>query len=242
MTAPEKTCNALWPGGPKFRQSREGFPLSTDSVLLAAFAGDIRAKRILDLGCGAGVLSVLLRCSHPGAELEGIELRPEAAELCRENLAANGFDASGIRTGDLREYRSLWPAGSWDLVVSNPPYFPVGSGYSSPDPARAGAREENACTLEDLCDAAAWLCRWGGAFALVHRPERLSALCCALSGRGLEPKRLRMVQHSAGAAPILLLVEARRGGKPGLRVEPPLLLTTETGEDSPEVKVIYRRA
>ena len=168
----------LWPGGPSFKQNRDGFPLSTDSVLLAHFAGGIRAKSIFDLGCGAGVLTVLLRVSHPGAKIGGIELLPEAAALCRENLAVNGFAPEGIVTGDLRDRAMLPEAGKTDLVVSNPPYFAAGRGYSAPEPGRAAAREERSCTLEELCAAAAYLCRWGGAFALgapqrdLLRPDR----------------------------------------------------------------------
>ena len=126
-------------------------------------------------------------------------------------------------------------------MVSNPPYFAAGSGLSAPDPARAAARDERSCTLDALCAAAAYLCRWGGSFALVYRPERLAELFCALNAHGLEPKRLRLVQHRFDAAPNLVLVEARRGGKPGLRVEAPLLLTGPDGGDSEEIKLIYHR-
>ena len=231
--------DTLWPGGPRFLKSEEGFKLSTDSVLLAHFAAPLRAGSILDLGCGAGVLSVLLGLSHPGARLEGVELQAEAAALCRRNLAENGLPDGGIVTGDLREYKALWKAGAYDLVVSNPPYFAADSGYSAPDPARACARDERTCTLDDVCAAAGWLCRWGGAFALVHRPERLADVFAAMRAHGLEPKRLRLVQHRAASAPSLALIEARRGGKPGLAVCAPLLLTGPDGGDSEEVREIY---
>lgn len=231
--------DTLWPGGPRFLKSGEGFKLSTDSVLLAHFAAPLRADSILDLGCGAGVLTVLLGLSHPGARLEGVELQAEAAALCRRNLAENGLPDSGIVTGDLRDYKALWKAGAYDLVVSNPPYFAADSGYTAPDPARAAARDERTCTLDDVCAAAGWLCRWGGAFALVHRPERLADVFAAMRAHGLEPKRLRLVQHRADRAPSLALIEARRGGKAGLTVCAPLLLTAPDGGDSEEVREIY---
>ncbi len=231
--------DTLWPDGPRFLRSGDGYPLSTDSVLLAHFAAGLRAGSIFDLGCGAGVLTVLLQLSHPAATVGGIELQPEAAALCRANLAENGMDAGGILCGDLRLHRTLLTAGTYDLVVSNPPYFAAGSGYSAPDPARAEAREERTCTLIDVCAAAGYLCRWGGAFALVHRPERLAEVFSALAAHGLEPKRLRLVQHRIEAAPSLALIEARRGGRPGLSVEAPLVLTGPGGGDSEEVKEIY---
>ena len=231
--------DTLWPDGPRFLRESGGFKLSTDSVLLARFAAGLRADTVFDLGCGAGVLTVLLQLSHPAARVEGIELQPEAAALCRRNLAENGLPDGGILCGDLREHRALLTAGAYDLVVSNPPYFAAGSGLSAPEPARAAARDERTCTLDDVCAAAAYLCRWGGAFALVHRPERLADVFCTLREHGLEPKRLRLVQHRAESAPNLALIEARRGGKPGLAVCAPLLLCDASGGDSPEVREIY---
>lgn len=236
-----RTFDELWPSGPRFCAEEGSFRLSTDSVLLAAFVKDIRARRVIDLGCGAGVLTVLLSQARPGARVEGVELQPEQAALCRENLRENGFSDSGVVCGDLRDHRTLFPAGAYDLVVSNPPYFAQNCGLSAPDERRAAAREERFCTLAELCAAAKYLCRWGGSFTVVYRPERLSELFCTMAENGLEPKRLRMIQHRAAAAPSLVLAEARRGGRPGLIVEPPLLLTDDAGGDSPEIKTIYHR-
>jgi tRNA1(Val) A37 N6-methylase TrmN6 len=173
--------------------------------------------------------------------MDGIELDPAAAALCRENLAANGLeDRVGVVPGDLRESRRFFPAGGYDLVVSNPPYFPLGGGEAARDPRRAAARDERCCTLPELCDAASFLCRFGGLFALVHRPERLGELFMALSGAGLEPKRLRLVCPRPASRPSLVLVEARRGGKPGLAVLPSLFLMEENGGESAETRKIYR--
>ena len=171
MTQPE--YDGLWPGGPRFVRSGAGFALGTDSVLLADFAAQRRARRIADLGCGAGVLTVLLLRALEQAAAVGIELQPDAAQLARDNIRANGLsDRAQILCADLRANRTLLPAGSFDLVVANPPYFAAGSGYTSPDPMRAHARDERTCTMQDICTAMAYLTRWGGSAALVHRPER----------------------------------------------------------------------
>ncbi len=231
----------LWPGGPVFAQAVHA-PLCTDSILLADFVRPERAARGIDLGCGSGILALLLLHRTPGLRMTGLELLPEAAELARENLARNGLDGRGeILTGDIREHRRLLPAGGFDLAVANPPYFPVARGALSPDPDRAAARGELACTLDELCAAAAYLLRTGGSFFLVHRPERLSELCACLSAHGLEPKRLRLVCHRTENAPSLVLLEARRGGKPGLQIEPMLVLTAADGTESEEVRRIYHR-
>jgi len=231
----------LWPNGPKFKQAEYGFKLGTDSVLLADFTKPGRAKRILDMGCGAGVLTVLTAYKAPNAQVLGIEIQPESAQVCRENMSANGFDPENILLGDLREHRSLFQAGSFDLVVSNPPYFTEKSGFTAPDEKRATARDERSLSMDELCKAAGYLVKWGGAFTVVHRPERLSELFCKLTKYGLEPKRLRLVSHKANTAANLILVEARRGGKPGLTIEPTLILANDDGSDTPEVQKIYHR-
>ena len=232
----------LWPGGPRFMQADDSFKLSTDSVLLADFANMKRVKRCLDLGSGAGVLCVLLAAKNPDAQITGVEIQPKCAELSRENLNANDMAGrTDIITADLRDYRNLVKAESFDLVVSNPPYFAENSGYSAPESHRASAREERSCTLSDICAAAKWALRWGGTFALVHRPERLSEILCAMTEAGIEPKRLRMVSHSAYKAPNLVLIEGKRGGKKGLKIEAPLILTNADGSDSDEVQKIYKR-
>ena len=234
-------ARSLWPGGPVYAAG-EAFPLSTDSVLLADFVPAAGALRGIDLGCGAGLLSLLLLSRTEKLQMCGLELDARAAALARENLARNGLDArSAVVEGDLRRCRELFAAGRFDLAVANPPYFPEGRGRSSPEPSRAAAREEGCCSLEELCAAAAFLLRSGGRLCLVHRPERLSELLCALSARGLEPKRLRLVCHRAEAPPSLVLVEGRRNGRPGLKIEPPLILSAADGGESEEYRRIYHR-
>ena len=230
----------LWPGGPLFRQAAQA-PLGTDSVLLADFAAG-KAACGIDLGCVSGILTLLLLTGAASLRMTGLELREESARIARENLEQNGLSDRGrILTGDIRQVREILRPGSFDLCVANPPYFPRGSGASAPDPARAEAREESACTLDELCAAAAWLLPTGGRFCAVHRPERLSELFCTMTKYGLEPKRLRLCCHRPGAAPNLVLIEGRRGGKPGLKIEPVLYLTDPEGRETEEVKRIYHR-
>jgi len=230
----------LWPGGPGFVQRETVFKLGTDAVLLAHFTNTARAKRAVDLGCGAGILPVLLAERTTGIQIDCVDILPEAVALTTENAAHNGLaDRIQARLGDIRQISDIFPAGAYDLAVSNPPYFPAGAGKRASGTALANARDEATCTLDALCSAAAYLLRWGGRFSIVHRPERLSELFVTMIRHGIEPKRLRMVALTANAAPNLILAEGRRGGNPGLIVEAPLILQDETGADSPEVRGIY---
>ena len=170
----------------------------------------------------------------------GLEILPDAAAQARKNIDVNHLSEHfSVITGDLREHRALLPASAFDAVVSNPPYFPAASGAISPDGARAIARSEVCCTIDDLCACAAYALRFGGEFFLVHKPERLTDLLCTLRAHRLEPKRIRLVRHHAGADANLVLIAARRGGKPGVMLEPELLLFTPDGQETTDYRRIY---
>ncbi|MCL2843675.1 MAG: methyltransferase [Oscillospiraceae bacterium] len=231
----------LWPGGPRFYQRAPVFKIGTDAVLLAHFAKTPREGLGIDLGSGTGVLSVLLAQKSPGLYMDCVDILPEAVALTTENAALNDLSARIRATqADLREIRTHLNAGAYDLAVANPPYFPVGSGKRAAG-AVADARDETLCSLDNLISAAAYLLRWGGQFFVVHRPERLGELFATMNRYALEPKRLRTVAPTAKQAPSLVLVEGRRGGNPGLIIEPPLPLYSPDGGNSPEIKEIYRR-
>ncbi len=184
------------------------FPLGGDALALGGFATVRPSWSVCDLGTGSGVLLLLLAAREQSLLLHGAELDPLSAQTARDNLQRNGLPGQ-IVTGDFRA--PLFPAGQFDLVVSNPPYFPVGSGKSG-----GPARSEETCTLAQLCSAAARLMKNGGRFALCHRPERLTDVLCTLRTSGLEPKRIKLPAHGPGYPPSLLLVEAVRQGRPGL--------------------------
>lgn len=203
--------------GPFTMRQQEGvFPLGSDSQALGGFAQVKRGEKVCDLGCGGGVLGLYLLAREPSLQVTGLELNETAADLARENFAANNLDAEVVQ-GDLRNVRTLFPAGHFDLVVSNPPYFAAGSGYSG-----GSTRMEETCTLDDVCAAAGWCVKNGGRFAVVHRPERLCDLFCALREHDMEPKRMCFVQ-SRDLPPSAVLVEAYKQGKPGLTILPPVL-------------------
>lgn len=229
----------LWEGGPQFRQA-ENFRYGTDSVLLGNFTSVSGARRGIDLGCASGVITLLLLTRSQKLHMTGLEIDPEAAGTAQENMLRNGYgERSSIVCGDIRNCREFFKAGSFDMVVANPPYFPISAGAVAKDSRRAAARGEVKCTLEDLCCAAEYLCRWDGKFAAVYRPERLPELFAAMTNHGIEPKRMRIVCHDAKSAPSLVLVEGRRGGAPGLKMEKALIMNDSDGKYTEEMRAIY---
>ena len=231
----------LWPDGFQFYFDDQLFQPGTDSFLLGAFPALRRGEQVCDLGGGTGLLGLLLLAREPDLHLTEVELQAAACALCRKNIALNHLDRQmDCLEADLRCLSQL-RAGSFDLVVANPPYFASGSGYHAENDARKNARTELTCTLDDVLAAAARLLRWGGRLALVFRTERLAELLAGCREKKMEPKRLRFIQKNARSAPSLFLLECRRGGKTGLRVEAPLLLQEADGSPTAELNTIYFR-
>lgn len=141
----------------------------------------------------------------------GIELDPTAADLARQNLQENGLSGE-VRTDDLRT-RDLFPPDSFQLVISNPPYFKKGTGFSG-----GSARMEESLTVEELCQTAGRLLRTGGRFALVYRPERLPELFGAMEASRIAPKRMQLLSYGQKKAPYAVLVEGVKDGGEGLMV------------------------
>ncbi len=213
--------------------------LGLDSILLADFATVGKAQRVVDAGAGVGVVSLLLAGAHPTCRIDAIEIEEEAADLMEENIRANGLqDRVRVFRGDLTAPPADWPSEKADLLVSNPPYFEKNRGKTA-EGARGAARSDEKCTLDGLMAFTAKTLRYRGRAAFVYRPERLSALFAAMLSVHIEPKRLRMVQNLPSSAPSLVLVEGMLGGAPGLKIESPLILRDENGNDSGEIRRIY---
>ncbi len=233
----------LCAGGLEIAYDDALFRPGTDSFLLAAFARPKPGARVCDLGCGSGLLGILLLQRQGTLHVTGVDADGRAVDLARRCAERNGAgDRLTFLEADVREVRQHLPSSSFDLVISNPPYYPPASGRLPEDPVRRSARAEISCTLEDVCGAGRYLLRWGGRLALVHKPERLTDVLVSLREADCEPKRLRFVCAREGAAPSLLLVEGVRGGKPGLTVEPPLVLQGPDGEPSAETDAAYFRS
>jgi len=233
--------DTLWNGVTLLQPDRQ-FQLGTDSICCAYFSSFPPHSRVADLGCGSGALALMLLADDPTLQITGIELQTQAAEAAKCNAQRNHLDTQfRVLQGDLRQIRMLLPAGCMDGVISNPPYFPAGSGKTCANPSLSAARSEETCTLAQLTEAASWLLKWSGRFCLVHRPERLVDVVWTLREQSLEPKRIQFVRHHTGAPVSLFLMEARKGGKPGLQYEQDLILFDENGKETADCRAVYHR-
>ena len=237
---PTERIDDLERNGYRIIQDTTKFCFGMDAVLLSRFARVRRGERVIDLGCGTGIIPILLEAKTEGKHFTGLEIQPEMAGMAARSVALNRLqDKIDIIQGDIKEASRLFGLASFDVVTSNPPYMDGGAGLKNPDEPKAIARHEILCTFDDVAREAARLLKSGGRFYLVHRPRRLPELIVTMRAYGLEPKRMKMVHPFAGRDANMVLIEAVRGGRPLMKVEAPVIVFKEPGVYSDEIRDVY---
>ena len=211
------------------------FPLSTDSMCLAHFARLPRHARVLDLGSGCGTLGLLLCSRDSSCTVTGLELSEANHLEALENIRRNRLDSRMESIcADLRSVSGCFAPGSFDVCISNPPYF-SGGPASRTTPY---ARRDDFCSMDDLMESAARALKYGGDFFLVHKPDRLAQIISCGAERALEAKRLCLLRHREGSPVALVMLSLRKGAKPGLTIEEWTLHHTD-GSPTPLYREIY---
>lgn len=240
----EKNCKLLPDEHIEYIDAEGSLPLivsdshtfGTDALLLADFANVHASQKVCDFGTGCGIIPFYwLRESNP-KQLWAVEIQEKACnQLTRSIELCEKAKNVQLLHSDLRDLKGKIDAGSLDIVTMNPPYNTADHGKASDDTARRIARSEADGTLDEICKAAAYVLKFGGAFCICLRPERLSEAMVAMHNAGLEPKRLRFVHQKPTDAPWLFLLEGKRGRKPGLTAEKPLCLQDADGNIGEEL-------
>jgi tRNA1Val (adenine37-N6)-methyltransferase len=217
-------------------QKKEGYRLSIDPLLLANFVRLKRDESLLDIGTGCGIIPIYMSRRGCKNRLTGIEIQDELYDLALRNRELNGCANVEFFRGDVRSRGK--ELGSFQVVVSNPPYVKERTGRKSPGPSRLIARHESALDLGTLLSVASSVLGTSGRLYLIYPAKRLAELFHASKARGLEPKRLRLVHSRAGYPAVLTLVECIKGGGTDLEVEPPLYIYAD-GDYTDEVRTYY---
>ena len=211
-------------------QNPDMFCFGMDAVLLADFASCKANADVIDLGTGTGVIPILMEARGKGKHFTGLEIQKESADMALRSVMYNNLsDKIDIVCGDIKAVNSLFVRDRFDMVTSNPPYISGSHGLENALEPKNIARHEILLNLEDVVKAAAYLLKVGGTFAMVHKPFRLAEIIRLLSEYHLEPKRMQMVQPYADKEPNMVLIEAAKGGKPMIKVEPSLIVYNKDG-------------
>lgn len=219
---PNESLDAILGGRLRFIQSRDGYRFSVDALLLAGFVTIRPHDVVVDLGTGCGVIPIMLLHTRPVDGAVGLEIQSELASQAIRNARLNGFERRmAVVQGDLRAMPLK--DGSADVVICNPPYRKLDSGRINPDARRAIARHEIMASLDDILTAARFLLRKRGRLAFVYPSVRLVDAFARMRRFGLEPKQVQFHYPSLGSGAKLAFIEGCSGGRPGIRVLPPIL-------------------
>jgi tRNA1(Val) A37 N6-methylase TrmN6 len=224
----------------KIIQNIKKFCFGMDGVLLSGFAKVLPGENVLDLGTGTGIIPILLEAKTPGKHFTGLEIQEESADMARRSIALNRLeDKIDIVTGDIKEASALFGPASFDVITSNPPYMNHNHGNVNPGEAKAIARHEILCSLEDVVREAAKTLKPNGRFYLVHRPFRLAEIIKTLTAYKLEPKRMKFVYPYVDKEPNMVLMECIKGAKSMVKVEAPLIVYKAPNVYTDEIYDIY---
>ena len=193
-------------------QDPERFCFGIDAVMLSDFARVKPGEKVLDRG----------------EHFIGLEIQKESADMARRSIEWNHLQEKiEIVQGDIKEAAALFKPTFFDVIVTNPPYMLNQHGLQNPGDAKAIARHEILCTLDDILREGKQLLADGkGRFYMIHKPFRLAEILTKMSEYKIEPKRIRFVHPYIDKEPTMVLIEGLRGGKPRVTIEPPIIMYT----------------
>lgn len=239
---PDETLDDLILGGLKIIQPKTGYRFSLDAVLLSHFCSSLnKARQVVDLGTGSGVIPLLLSYLAPHLEITGIEIQAPMADRAKRSVSYNGLeDRIKIINIDIRELKSVLSGGSADLVVMNPPFYKIGEGKVSLNPEEAIARHEMEISMSDLVKMSSYLLKGNGELALIQRADRLPEILNLLEANNINPTRMRLVHANSNSEAKLVLIEGKKHSRSNLKILPPLIIYQPSGEYSEEIMSWYK--
>ena len=234
------TTDTFFNGKIQVMQNRRGYRFSIDAVLLAYHANPRTGDKVLDLGAGCGIVSLVMACRCSGLEIFAVEVQSELADLAVTNVRQNRLESHiDVKGMDMKLLTPDMISGHCDLIVSNPPYHRPGSGRINPDTQRAIARHEIKASLVDVLQTARRMLRTAGRFVTIYTAERTTDILAQMRKEQIEPKNIRMIHSNRHTDAGLILIEGSKGGRPGVKVGSPLFIYDDKGEYTEEVQRMF---
>ena len=229
--------------GLKIIQNESGFCFGIDSVLISDFAKRIKkGSKVLDLGTGTGIISVLLSKKQDNLKIYGIEIQEDVAEMAGRTVKLNSLeDCITIINDNLKNLENHFPLNSIDAIVTNPPYKKNNTGLKSEEYRNLISRHEIECTLEDIIVISKRLLKDKGEFYMVNRAERLVDIISLMRKNKIEPKEIRFVHSKPNESPTLILIKGVKNAGEFLKIDKPLIIYNENGEYTDEIYEIYNK-
>lgn len=229
--------------GLKIIQDKSGFCFGIDSVLLSDFAKDIKKEaNVIDLGTGTGIINILMSGKTEAKKFVGVEIQEDVADMARRSVELNQLDGKiEIINENILNLKNIYSKGSFDVVVTNPPYKKINTGIVNVEDKKTISRHEITASLEDFIDIASYLLNDFGEFYMIHKPERLVDIFTAMRLKNIEPKKIRFVYPNKNKKANLVLIKGKKSGKPFLEFDDNLYVYDLDGNYTDDILKIYNK-
>lgn len=221
-------------------QDPKKFCFGIDAVLLSDFAKAKKDEIVFDIGTGTGIIPILMSAKTGAKKYFAIDIQQESVDMARRSIKLNKLtDKIEVFHLDIKKVFEKFEKNSINVVTSNPPYMNMGGGLINEYDAKAIARHEIFCNLDDIVKATSLLLKPNGRFYMVHRPNRLCDIICTLRNYKLEPKTIRFVQPYENKEPNMVLIESIKNGKAFMKILPNLIVYNKDKQYTDEINRIY---
>lgn len=236
MDEAEISEDALFDGALRILQPRHGYRFGIDSLLLAASVPSTAEGLVVDVGCGVGVVALAVAHRVRGLLVRCVEVQADLAEIARRNVSLNGLDRRvDVWEGDIRRLDLETDA---DLVLMNPPFYPLSHGRLNPSVQRAAARHEVFGTLAELITSAARCLDRRGVLRLIYPAEELPRLLDVVGGLHMKAVALRPIHPFKDARANLVILDVRQSGRREMQIMPGMVIFDAPGRYTPIVQAI----
>lgn len=224
-------------GNCKIIQDKDKFCFGIDSLLISKFATARLNDEVFDLGTGTGVIPLVMSHTTKAKHFTALEVQVQSVDMARRSVELNGLENKiSVVECDIKNVGKRFNKNAADVVVSNPPYMTLNQGEPSPKDSKSIARTEILCKLEDVVSAANFLLKPNGKFFMIHRPNRLGEIFALCSKFKLVVKRLQLIYPFADKSPTMVMIEARKNVKQDLKILEPLIMYSNPGVYSEQLK------
>ena len=227
--------------GLKIIQNKDGFCFGIDSILLSDFAKEIKkGSKVIDLGTGTGIIGILLCMKTELSKIIGVEIQKEVYDMAKRSIKLNNLENKfEIINENIKNLENIIETGTFDAVVTNPPYKKIGTGLTNENEKKLISRHEITANLEDFIKVSSKMLKDKGTLYMVHRPDRMVDIIELLRKYKLEPKKIKFVYPNANKDANLILLKAVKNANPFLKIEKPLYVYNQNGEYTDEILKIY---